>query len=86
MNIVGVIENMSGYKCPKCGEMIELFKKGGGEKAAKELNVEFLGAIPIDEKIVTSCDDGESYVFKYGKTEIGKQFMDIITKIAEKTA
>ncbi len=84
--VIGVIENMSGYKCPKCGEAIDLFKKGGGEKAASDLKVDFLGHIPIDEKIVTSCDEGESYVFKYGKTEIGKKFMEIITRIAEKIA
>ncbi len=82
--VIGVVENMSGYKCPHCGGTINLFKTGGGEKAAKDLGVDFLGAIPIDEKVVESTDEGFSYVFKYGKSESGKKFFDVMTSITEK--
>ena len=50
--VFGIVENMSGMKCPHCGKDIPLFKIGGGEKAAKELNVPFLGRIPIDPEMV----------------------------------
>ena len=58
MNVLGIIENMSGFRCPHCGKEINLFKIGGGEHAAKEMGVDFLGRIPIDEKIVIGGDAG----------------------------
>jgi ATP-binding protein involved in chromosome partitioning len=60
--VIGVLENMAGFKCPHCGEEIDLFKIGGGEKAAKELNVPFLGRVPIDVKMVPSGDNGKPIV------------------------
>lgn len=59
---LGIIENMSGFACPHCGESIDLFKVGGGQKAAEDLNVAFLGAIPIAPKIVRGTDDGKPFV------------------------
>ena len=56
--VLGIIENMSGLTCPHCGKEIDLFKVGGGEKAAVELDVPFLGRIPLDPKVVTSGDEG----------------------------
>ncbi len=58
MNIRGLIENMSGFVCPECGAKIDLFKVGGGEKTAKEMNVPFMGKIPIIPDVVQSCDIG----------------------------
>ena len=59
---IGIIENMSGFKCPHCGKEIELFKIGGAEKAANELGVRFLGRIPFDPGIVNSGDSGKPFV------------------------
>jgi ATP-binding protein involved in chromosome partitioning len=59
---LGIIENMSGFACPHCGESIDLFKVGGGQKAAHDLHVAFLGAIPIAPKIVQGTDDGIPFV------------------------
>ncbi len=58
MNVLGIIENMSGMTCPHCGKDIDLFKKGGGEAAAHELGVPFLGRLPIEPEIVLSGDSG----------------------------
>jgi Mrp family chromosome partitioning ATPase len=60
--VLGIVENMSGMTCPKCGENINLFKRGGGEKAAKELGVPFLGRIPIDPQMVIQGDAGTPFV------------------------
>ena len=46
--VLGVVENMAGLICPHCGKEIDLFKVGGGEKAANEMGVPFLGKAPID--------------------------------------
>jgi len=58
MNVLGIVENMSGLKCPHCGETIDLFKTGGGQRSSKELNVPFLGALPIDPSVVMGGDAG----------------------------
>ena len=56
--VVGIVENMSGLACPKCGHRIDLFKRGGGQALAAEMNVPFLGQIPIDPEIVMMGDAG----------------------------
>jgi Mrp family chromosome partitioning ATPase len=60
--VLGIVENMSGMVCPHCGKQIDLFKVGGGEKAARELKVPFLGRIPIEPEMVRMCDDGKPLV------------------------
>jgi len=60
--VLGIVENMSGMACPNCGEKIDLFKVGGGAKAARELGVPYLGHIPIDPKMVIRCDAGTPFV------------------------
>jgi ATP-binding protein involved in chromosome partitioning len=59
MPVVGILENMSGLICPHCGEGIDLFSSGGGERTALEMGVPFLGKIPIRPEIVASTDQGE---------------------------
>jgi len=59
MKILGVIENMSGLVCPRCGEMVPLFGTGGGELMAAQMGVPFLGRIPIDGEMVVSGDRGD---------------------------
>jgi len=58
MNVLGIVENMSGLICPHCGERIDLFKTGGGERSSRDLMAPFLGAIPIDPTVVTGGDAG----------------------------
>ena len=82
--VIGIIENMSGLVCPHCGENIELFKTGGGEKAAQELEVPFLGRIPIEPAIVDSTDQGRPFIRAYGKTPTAKLMDEIIGEIIER--
>jgi len=82
MHVLGIIENMSGFRCPHCGKEINLFKIGGGEHAAKELGVDFLGRIPIDEKIVIGGDAGIPFVKEDGEAK--EAFMKIVDKIIDK--
>jgi len=64
LKVLGIIENMSGLVCPKCGEVIDLFGRGGGEKAAKELNVPYLGSIPLDVDMRIAGDEGRPFILK----------------------
>jgi Mrp family chromosome partitioning ATPase len=79
--ILGIIENMSGLKCPHCGKNIDLFKSGGGEKAAKEFNLPFLGKIPIDINMVNSTDEGKPYIFQYKDSETTQAFNKVVELI-----
>ncbi|KAF5422903.1 MAG: antiporter inner membrane protein [ANME-2 cluster archaeon HR1] len=81
MHVVGIIENMSGFVCPNCGESIDLFKTGGGEQTANELGIPFLGKIPIDPQIVLNCDNGKPFILANPKSEAAIIFKDIVTKI-----
>ncbi|MCD6461259.1 MAG: Mrp/NBP35 family ATP-binding protein [Thermoplasmata archaeon] len=58
LNVLGVVENMSGLICPHCGGEIEVFKKGGGERMAGELGVPFLGSVPLDVEVMRAGDEG----------------------------
>ena len=84
MPIIGIIENMSGFKCPHCGKSIDIFKSGGGVKASIDFKVPFLGKIPIDPDIVESGDKGESFIIKKPQSDTAKAFAEIVENI-EKT-
>jgi Mrp family chromosome partitioning ATPase len=83
--VLGIVENMSGFNCPHCGKPIDLFKVGGGERAASSMNIPFLGRIPIDPKIVDSGDDGFAYIYDYAKAPAGEAMQEIVNKIIEVT-
>lgn len=78
---LGILENMSGMKCPHCGKTIDVFKTGGGKKAAADLGVPFLGAIPIDPEIVRASDDGKPYVLEHPDSEAAKVLEAIIEEV-----
>ena len=81
--IIGIVENMSGFVCPHCGEVTDIFKSGGGEKAAKELNVQFLGKVPIEPGVVESGDSGMPVVLKYPDSASAKAFKTIVDKVVK---
>jgi len=84
MPVLGIVENMSGMKCPHCGEIVDLFKVGGGEKASKDMDVQFLGKLPIDPEVVGAGDSGAPIVFENENSEAAKAFFEIVENI-EKT-
>lgn len=76
--VLGVVENMSGFVCPHCGNTVDIFKTGGGEKMASEMGAPFLGRIPIDPKMVESGDSGKPFVESFAESETSKAFSRII--------
>jgi len=79
--VVGIIENMSGLICPHCHETIDLFKSGGGESLAREMNVAFLGRVPIDPQIVQCGDAGVPYSQRYSDSPAAAAFAGIVQQI-----
>ncbi|MBQ8180280.1 MAG: Mrp/NBP35 family ATP-binding protein [Candidatus Methanomethylophilaceae archaeon] len=79
--IIGIVENMSGFVCPHCGEVTNIFKSGGGEDTARDMNVQFLGRVPIEPGIVDAGDSGLPVVLKYPESASAKAFGEIVDKI-----
>ena len=83
MPIIGVIENMSGFICPHCGEKSDIFESGGGLKIAEELDITFLGSIPLDQEICEDADRGEPFIVEHPNSAASKSFMEIVQKIED---
>jgi ATP-binding protein involved in chromosome partitioning len=77
LEIFGLVENMSGLACPHCGEKIDLFGAGGGERTATEMGIRFLGRIPIDPKMVACGDSGRSFQESYADSPVTHAFSAI---------
>jgi len=81
--VLGIIENMSGFRCPHCGEVLDIFKTGGGEKASKDLGIPFLGAIPLDLDVTPLGDRGMTFIDQEGDTAVKKSFEEIVDRLIE---
>jgi len=79
--IIGIVENMSGFVCPKCGAKVDIFRSGGGQKISEELGVPFLGSIPIDQKVCEDSDKGVPFIIEHKDSPASKAFMEIVNKI-----
>ncbi len=84
MPILGIVENMSGLVCPHCGKDIDVFKRGGGENAAKELGLPFLGRVPLDPEIVRGGDSGKPFVLAHPQSPAARAFEGIVAQIRER--
>lgn len=81
--ILGIIENMSGFACPKCGHVTEIFSSGGGETLAKQIGVPELGKVPLTQEIMYSGEKGRPFSLESGPVQdayskITKNLMDQI--------
>ncbi|MFO7913437.1 MAG: Mrp/NBP35 family ATP-binding protein [Desulfotignum sp.] len=83
LKTLGIVENMSGFKCPHCNEPIELFMHGGGEKTAREQGLAFLGSIPFDTDVVASGDQGVPLMFQDKETPFTKAFDKVVDNIVK---
>jgi len=79
--VIGVVENMSGLICPNCGTRIDVFKTGGGEKIAEELDTVLLGKIPLDPSICEASDEGLPFITSQADSPAVEEFMKITEKI-----
>ncbi len=82
-NVLGIIENMSGFKCPHCGKYIDLYPPGGAEKAAKDFKVLLLGKIPFEVELGIQGDRGLPFVIKNPDSESAKAFKQVVKQIQE---
>ena len=76
-----LVENMSGLICPNCGQRIDLFGSGGGKKQAEEMNIPFLGAIPINLEARKLADKGKSIIIENKEADISIAIYHIVIEI-----
>lgn len=90
LEILGVIENMSGFVCPYCSECTNVFSSGGGLVMAQQFGVEFLGKVPIDPAFnmmiesQSSAKDGITLVERYGESKLCEVFKGIGERLVAK--
>ena len=83
--IIGIVDNMTSMVCPHCGEPIDVFGVGGGEKIAREMDVPLLGAIPLDPRISAATDTGNPFIVLEPDSQAAKAFDAIVDRIEEFT-
>jgi len=82
--VLGIVENMSYFACPHCGERTAIFSHGGARTEADRLGVDFLGEIPLDVSVRETSDGGRPIVVSDPDSEISKTFRAIAARIWEK--
>ncbi|MFV0422854.1 iron-sulfur cluster carrier protein MrpORP [Oleidesulfovibrio sp.] len=79
--VLGLVENMSGIACSQCGHLEELFGKGGGEDLAQEMEIPFLGAVPLDPQVVRSGDKGLVFVQAKPDSAAANVVMNVVREV-----
>jgi len=83
VRVVGVVENMSYYVCPHCGERSQLFTSGGGERLAKELGVPLLGQVPLQAGVPDLADAGRPVVVAQPQSPAAEALSAVARRVVE---
>jgi ATP-binding protein involved in chromosome partitioning len=81
--VLGIVENMSGYECPHCGEVVKIFGKGGGESLAGAMDLPFLGAVPLDPEVSQAGDTGVPPVVGAAESPAGRALQEVARAMLE---
>jgi len=84
--VLGIVENMSGFACPNCAEVVNVFGTGGGEALAKEMSLPLLGRIPLDPAVTMAGDQGAPTVISAPESHAAKAIEAVVTAIEERLA
>ena len=85
MDILGLVENMSGLKCPYCGEIIDVFKTHGGEATARRENLRLLATLPLEVEVVKEGDNGDVSLLDNKALLITREFNKMVDEIVKLT-
>jgi ATP-binding protein involved in chromosome partitioning len=81
--VLGIVENMAGFACPHCGEVTRIFGFGGGERLAADLEVPFLGRVPLDASVVTAGDRGQPTVVSAPDSAAALALREVAAAVAD---
>ena len=82
--VLGIVENMSEFICPKCGESYKIFGEGAARKASEEYGIDHLGTLPLDPRVITLSDEGTPFVIQDPDSKVAHAFSDLVDKLANK--
>ncbi len=83
LQVLGVVENMSGLTCPHCGKHIDVFKREGGAAMAREMEVPLLGRVPLEPGIVDAGDTGRPFIIEHPESEASKVMGEVVARVIE---
>ena len=83
MKVLGVVENMSGFVCPKCGEVTHILHSGGGKLMADDMGVPFLGSIPTDPMVAEAGDMGQAFVMHHAASPTAEIMRSVVAPLLE---
>jgi ATP-binding protein involved in chromosome partitioning len=86
MEILGIVENMSGLHCPHCGKEIDLFGTRGGELLAQKENIPLLGKLPLDPEVVRSGDSGRAMEIVENELPFARAFQKLVEEVVARTS
>lgn len=81
--VLGVVENMNGFVCPKCGELTNILPTGSGRKITADMRVPFLGSVPIDPQIAAAGDSGQPFVCQYAQSPTAAIMRELVLPLIE---
>ncbi len=84
--ILGVVENMNGFICPKCGEITRILPTGEGRRVAEDMGTPFLGSIPMDPDIAMASDNGKAFVEQFSESPTARIMEQIVAPIRDLVA
>jgi len=84
LRVLGIVENMSYFVCPKCGSTYRIFGEGAGRRIAEEMGVDFLGEIPLDPRVAKCSDEGKPFVLCYPDSEVSIALRKIVEAVVSK--
>jgi hypothetical protein len=85
MEILGLVENMSGLKCPYCGKIIDVFKTRGGQETARKENLRLLATLPLELEVVKEGDSGDISLLDNKELLIAREFNKMVDEIVNLT-
>jgi Mrp family chromosome partitioning ATPase len=85
--VLGVVENMAGFVCPCCSHKSDIFPAvtGGAAKMSAEMNVPFLGSIPLDPNLLQSCEEGKCFIERHPQSAAAKPLLDVVKHVLDAT-
>ena len=84
VKVLGIVENMAEFVCPKCGESHKLFGEGAVRKAAEEYNIDHLGTLPLDPRVISLSDKGTPFIITDPESKVSKSFENLVDNLSEK--
>jgi ATP-binding protein involved in chromosome partitioning len=86
INVLGVVENMSGFVCSHCGKKSEIFGHGAGKRCADKYGITYFGEIPLTEEVVKSGDNGKPILVSHPQDPASIALKDVAMRVAQQVA